>query len=142
MEINNNNTIRNNTFTGIKRNSTSEKVEQFKNVLIPEVHKCLAEVAERRVPENGIFTRLEANFPIPESTYMAALNIFSAAGETKDQRILSIGVHHPNSDKMFTNYLIKGTKKEILDYLKDSRNQKEVIESVFHLEQKAKEYYQ
>ena len=67
--------------------------------------------------------------------------ITHSAENPKDQRVLSVGVHHKNSDRMTSNILLKGTKEEILAYLKSEENTQTLIDTINHLSDKTDEYY-
>ena len=143
MEINGFNNY-NNSFSGINKGNgtvvSQEKKDKFQNVLMPNLCKAYYDLAEKEVSEYGFFGKVYAEFPIPETINKGQLYI---TPDTKDrtQRYLSIGVHHPNSDRMVSNFLLKGTKKEILDYIKDSKNYDEIINSAFNLSKEVDEFY-
>lgn len=116
------------------------KDERMK-ILIPECKKVLSDIAQREVPENGKFMRVYVDFEIPETMNKGIFTIEHDEKDPNKLRTLSLGVHHQNRDKLFSNYLLTGTKQEILDYLKDSANQDKLIETVNHLSEKTDDYY-
>ena len=81
------------------------------------------------------------SFAVPDTDNKALLGIEYDETEPKTQRRLFVGVHHNNSDRLTRNYLLKGTKTEILEYLKDDSNQQSIIDSVNTLSKKTDEYY-
>lgn len=115
--------------------------EQKMNILVPKTKEVLAETAEKQVPENGLFRKVFVSFSVPDTDNKALLGIEYDEAEPKTQRRLFVGVHHNNSDRLTQNYLLKGTKAEIIEYLKDGSNQQSIIESVTNLSKKTDEYY-
>lgn len=51
----------------------------------------------------------------------------------KTQRLFRVGVRHQHSDQITSQILKNGTKKEILDYLKDPKNSEAIKKSVIEL---------
>ncbi len=139
MNVNNSNNI---SFNGIGKGQAkvSEK-ESTTDILISKSREYLAQRAEREVPENGMFTRLFVAFDIPETQNEAIIAIEHDEKEPKTQRRLSIGVHNQYSDRMFSNYVLKGTKQEIIDYLNNKENQESIKTTVSSLSSKVDDYY-
>jgi hypothetical protein len=138
MEINNKNI----SFNGINKGQAkvSEKGD-VTNILVEKSRKHLLERAQREVPPNGPFTRLFVAFDIPNSLNEAVIAIEHDEKEPKTQRRLSIGVHHQYSDKVFSNYVLKGTKEDILNYLYDQENQESIKSTILNLSKKTDDYY-
>ncbi|MBR3604683.1 MAG: hypothetical protein IKL52_01490 [Candidatus Gastranaerophilales bacterium] len=57
----------------------------------------------------------------------------------KDQRVFSIGVSKLYNDKMAQEFVFKGTKREILDYLKSQDSKDEIYETILRLSNKIEE---
>ena len=138
MNINNNNI----SFSSIVKGQpkVSEKGSTT-DLLISKSREYLAQRAEREVPENGIFTRLFVAYDIPETNNEAIIAIEHDEKEPKTQRRLSIGVHNQHSDRLFSNYVLKGTKQEIINYLNNKENQETIKTTVSNLSAKVDEYY-
>ncbi|MCD7740426.1 MAG: hypothetical protein LUH11_03660 [Candidatus Gastranaerophilales bacterium] len=131
------------SFSGInkdKRTLMLSKEEQMP-ILIEKGAGVLNEKAQLQVPENGKFNRIFVAFNIPETPNEAVFTIEHDELNPKNSRRLSIGVHHNNMDRLFSNYVLKGTKQEILDYLKNKDNYKDILEIVNNLSEKTDEYY-
>lgn len=118
-----------------------EKLEKFKTKLIPNVTMGLKEMAERRMPENGPFTSFCVAFNIPTSSQNEGYIQISHNPKEKDKRILSTNVHHRNSDRIFSNIIMQGSKKEIMEFLSKSENHKIFEDSLLELSTKVDEYY-
>ncbi len=101
----------------------------------------LKDVSERAVPENGKFTNSFVTIELPESQNIALISIEPSAKEPKTQRILLVGVRNKYSDRIFSNYMFTGTKKEVLDYIDGGKNNSEIIESINTLSKKADDFY-
>ena len=74
--------------------SKDEKMQ----ILVPKGSDLLMQRVEREVPENGKFKKISVSFDIPDTQNKAQFFIEADAKDYKDKRILSIGVHHQNSD--------------------------------------------
>ncbi len=129
----------------LKPEKMETKMEPDKSQkLIFVLEKCkelLCEAAQRRMPENGKFSKFSIEFEVPETDNHGVLTIDFDANNPRDGRILSVGVHHKNSDRLISNILLTGTKKEILDKLASSEDMDELIEIVSHLSDKTDDYY-
>lgn len=138
MNVNNNNI----SFNGIgKGQQRVSKNESTTDLLITKSREYLAQRAEREVPENGAFTRIFVAYDIPDSQNEAVIAIEHDEKEPKTQRRLSIGVHNQHSDRLFSNYVLKGTKEEILNFLNNKENQETIKTTISNLSKKADEYY-
>lgn len=139
---NNNNNGYVNSFSGSNEGKPIMRTKEEKiKMLIPVCKQVLSDIAEREVPENGKFLKVYVDFPIPETMNEGILTIEHDEKDPKNLRRLSLGVHHQSKDRLFSNHLLTGTKKEIIDYLKDSSNQDKLIEFVSSLSDKNDEYY-
>lgn len=140
--INNNSNNYNKPFSGTNKDKPVmlDKEEKMK-ILTSKTKEVLSQAAEREVPENGRFSRVFVTFSVPESDNKAVFSIIHDDVDYKDKRQLSICVHRQNSDRMFSNFIMKGTKKEIIEFLNDERNNEELKQIVEHLSVKADDYY-
>ena len=140
--INNSSNNYNTPFSGTNKDKPVmlDKEEKMK-ILTAKTKEVLSQAAEREVPENGRFSRVFVTFSVPESDNKAVFSIIHDDVDYKDKRQLSIGVHRQNSDRMFSNFIMKGTKKEIIEFLNDERNNEELKQIVEHLSVKADDYY-
>lgn len=142
MNVNNNNNQYNTSFSNVPngRKEIMTKDEKM-NILVPKASNLLAQRAEREVPENGKFTKIFVAFDVPDTQNEALISIEADQGQPKDMRRLSIGVHRMNSDRITSNYMLKGTKREILDYLKKAEVNSEFIKTVYSLSDSVDDYY-
>ena len=117
-------------------NMGKPKVSQEKNLdnFVDGSCRHLAEIAEREVPENGKFLRVIMGFVVPEEPDKKAKIIISHDTlNPKTSRRLAIEVVKNNDDRAHKTYIFKGTKKEILDYLKDDKNYPKIVENIKQL---------
>ena len=131
--INNNFNSQNN---GQISNNKGQKLlsgDERLNIIVEDVQKILAERSEREVPENGKFLRVGMFFPIPDTSNEAVLSIVHDELEPKDKRRFEVGVRHKYSDKITSQDIISGTKKEIIEYLKNSNNKDVLKKTVLEL---------
>ena len=133
-----NNTI----FTGLKKeNPKMQNKEEQTEFVIGVVLEAMAKRIEYEVPENGKFNKLSVSCNVPETSNKAMLAIECDALEPKNSRRLSVGVRRKTSDRVISNYILKGTKKEILDYVKNPDNREEIIKTVNNLSESVDNYY-
>ena len=102
----------------LSKMTNEEKIYEF----APNAAKLLAKKAEYEVPENGQFGKCAISFNIPGTQNTAYYLVEHDILEPKDQRRFSIGAVRNGSDRMTSVQLIKGTKKEILEFLQDDKN--------------------
>ena len=91
--------------------------------------------------KNGKFRKIFVAFDIPQTQNEALITIEHDAIDPKTNRRLSVGVHRQNSDRITSNYIFKGPKKEVLDYLKNNDNQNELYKIVTDLSKSVDDYY-
>ena len=87
------------------------------------------------------FRKLFIAFDVPDSRHEALISISHDEIEPKNLRRVAVEVHHSNSDKFYTQYLFKGTKKEVMDFISNSDNKQEMLEIVENLSKKIDEDY-
>lgn len=125
-----------NSFKGIRKETGASNVQENKsdmNYFVNKTFEVLAQRVEKEVPENGKYRPIAVSFKIPETNNMVKFIVEYDEVNPKDFRRLFIGVQHVNSDKMVSYHLLKGTKKEILEYINNSDNIPKAIEFVGEL---------
>ena len=144
MDIKNNG-IYNNSFLGVNKSNDKMTLtpneENFKKVVVPKVHEFFSDMVEKQVPENGLFRKITLSFEVPDTNNIGVYSIEYDHKNPKVQRYLTLGVHHKNSDRLVSNIILKGTKQEILDYIKSHENQTKTIEMSKELSDKVDEFY-
>lgn len=142
MNVNNNYNQYNSSFSGIKKDKAPmpDKNETTK-LLVEKGMGILHKRAEREVPENGKFTRIFVAFDVPETQNEAMMAIEHDALNPKDLRRVSVGVHRLNSPRLESKYVFKGTKKEVLDFIKNKENLDKLFSSVNGLSDSVNDYY-
>lgn len=134
----------NNTFKSFFYGKSNHTENSKGTTLAPDTNKALTSLvttsqellfkrSEREVPENGQFKLVGALFDVPDSNNEALLSVGYDETNPKTQRLFRVGVRHQNSDQMTSQILKGGTKKEILDYLKDPKNAEAIKKSVMEL---------
>ena len=142
MNINSNNNQINTSFSGISDSKRKIMTKEEKmNILVTKASDLLAKRAEREVPENGKFRRIFVAFDVPDTQNEALISIEQDETQPKDMRRLSVGVHRLGSDRVTSNYIVKGTKKEIIEYLKKSEFKEEFTDTVNSLSHSVDDYY-
>jgi len=114
------------------------------NILKERASKCnkmLANLSERSVPENNKFQPVSVDYNLPDSQNMAKVTVECDYENPANQRRVSVGVHHKDRDRLISNYLFKGTKQEVINFLKDEKNQQQFVDSIKTLSAKTDEYY-
>lgn len=109
--------------------------------LVAKTMEFLSDRTEKEIPENGLFRKIFVAFDVPKTKNEALLLLEMDGEKPRTQRRLSVGVHHQNADRLTSNYLLKGTKKEIIEYLNNKDNKKEIIDAVKKLSDKTDDYY-
>ena len=107
--------------------------DEIIDLFIDKGTEHLANRAEREVPENGQFTHIFVAFDVPESENEAILEISHNPLDPKTKRNFSVNVHRKVSDMFVSQNLFTGTKKEMLEYLKNKDIQTNIASSVKEL---------
>lgn len=112
-----------------------EKLKEFNKKALAKI----VEDAEYQIPENGKCAPYIFHLNDGRAQNKIRYAIEYDPNEPKEQRIFSIGVSKLYSDKMVQEFVFKGTKKEILEYLKSQTSQDEIYETIVRLSNKAEE---
>ena len=103
--------------------------------------KILAKKAQFEVPENGKFSKVGIIFNIPNTQNLAHYNIEYDELEPTNTRRFSIGATRKGSDRLTSAYLIKGTKQEIIDFLKNEDNYTKFQETLKQVSKETDDYF-
>ncbi len=106
-----------------------------------KIFEILAQRAEREVPENGKFSQISSSFYIPESQNEAMLIAEFDPVEPRNLRRLSTGVRRQSGDRLTKSYIFKGTKKELIDFLREKNNQERFIKIMHQLSASVDRHY-
>ncbi len=117
--------------------SNKEKTKKSMNAALDYIK----ENAERRVPENGKYTKLMALFDINGTSNEARIAIEYDPVDPKNKRTVTAGVVRKGTDRLYTSYISTGTKKEILEFLNSKECPDTVYKSVKKLSSKVDEYF-
>ena len=121
---------------------------QIKN-LVKNSAEFFAQEGELLVPENGKFKTVTFSCNIPRTNNIFRYAIECDTKEPKDKRILSIGVHHKNSDRLqekaknnFLTFInIETGKVNVIYRLKDKKNYPEMCRALRSLSDKTDEFH-
>lgn len=101
--------------------------KSFPNIVKIHVKK-LYDRAEREVCEWGNFSDVVEKFEDPNGSEEYMLFITPSPNLQKPkERILNIGVQVPNTDRMFSMNIKRGEKKDILEFLANEENLRDII---------------
>lgn len=124
-----------------KETSKVQDSEEKMQFLTGRVCEVMADRIEKEVPENGKFSPLSVSWDVPETLNKALLRVEADALNPKDSRRLSVGAYRKGSDSVRSSYLLKGTKKEILDYVKNPENKETIIKVARQLSDSVDNHY-
>ena len=128
-------------FTGnLKRKPQVDNKEQI-NILAEKARAAMAERVEKEVPENGKFAKLSVSWSMPETLNKAVLAVEADAINSMDLRRFAVGSYRKGSDNIILGYLLKGTKKEILDFLNNPENTNKIILTAQQLSDSVDKHY-
>ncbi len=123
-------------FGAIKKETGASNVQEDKSDMdyfVNKTFEVLSQRVENEVPENGKYKPIAVSFKIPESVNTAKMIVGYDEVNPKDFRRLFVGVQRTGYDKMESYQLLKGTKKEILEYLNNPLNKGVVFKYIEEL---------
>jgi len=112
-----------------------EKLEDFNKKALDKI----VENAEFQLAENGKCAPYIFYLNDSYSQNRIRYAIEYDPNNPKEQRVFSIGVSKQYNDKMAQEFLFRGTKKEILEYLKSPEAQEEIYGTILKLVEKIEE---
>ena len=130
------------SFNGVKKQEgvNLSRNEVMKN-LVGDANDIFVEEIKQYVPENGKFrpVTFECNIPGTQNIFFYKVEYDSKNHQTG--RRFSVNVRHQNSDRLLSTYITKGTKAEIMEFLKDKNNHEKIIETMQKLSDSTDDYY-
>ena len=130
-----------NSFKGGFRANMDNRKEKNIGLFAVNGAKILAKKAQFEVPENGKFAKVGIIFNIPNTQNLAHYNIEYDELEPTNIRRFSIGATRKGSDRLTNAYLIKGTKQESVDFLKNEENNHKIQETLNQVSQETDDYF-
>lgn len=129
-------------FTGIKKEQQQVRSSKEQmDFLVSKAREVMTGRIENEVPENGKFAKLSVSWDVPDTLNKAMLTIEADALNPKDSRRLAVGSYRKGSDNIRLGYLLKGTKKEILEYIKSPESKEKLIETAYQLSDSVDKFY-
>ncbi len=141
MNINTNCNLYKTSFKAQKGNKDMQNIEEDYKILTKNLFNAMNLRVEREVPENGKFMPIAVSYKIPESQNIASCTIKYDPLNPKELRRLFYEVQRNGTDRTISEHILKGTKKEILEYLKKEERQTEFINSIKELSKETDDYY-
>lgn len=130
------------SFSGVRKETGKmPDKETVLNKIVTTSNGMLASAAEKQVPENGKFKPITIEYKIPDTVNMAKITIECDENEPKATRRLSVGVHHQNADRLISNYVFKGDKNQVIEYLNNADNAPDFVNTIKELSEKTDDYY-
>ena len=129
-------------FKGMQQQKEIKRTfEEIIKILVNNTTRFAALLTEKEVPRNGKFSPVSFSFNINETSNVGRFCTEYSAKNPEIERYLSLGVRHKNSDRLTSVYLTKGTKEEIISYLKDENNRPEIEKILAELSKKTDDYF-
>jgi len=116
-------------------------LEERLDKLFAKCKEAFVSELDRRLPQNGTFAQIGTALKIPGTNNVAILIISADSEDPKEKRNLQVGVKHQNSDRLISNYILNGTKQEIIDYLSNKKNDEEIKFLIKTLSKETDRYY-
>ena len=130
-----------NSFKGRFRVKMDTRKEKNIGLFAVNGAKILAKKAQFEVPENGKFAKVGIIFNIPNTQNLAHYNIEYDELEPAKIRRFSIGATRKGSDRLTSKHLTKGSKQEIIDFLKNEENNSRIQEALKQVSQETDDYF-
>lgn len=128
-------------FNTVKKTSKNIENDDEMLKLMNKCAKVLNDMAERQVPENNKFRKVFVAFDIPKTRNEALISISHDEIEPKNFRNVAVQVHNINSDKFYSKYIFKGTKNEVMNFIADTNNHKNILDTAMVLSKRVEEDY-
>lgn len=134
MNIDNIRTAQN--FTSTSKTTNEEKDEKMPT-LSENISKAIENIynrSERSVPENGKFTGIECQFPIPGSDIIGTIVFMCDDKEPKDKRYLFVRALGLYPDDSRSTMILNDTKENIRNYLISKEGKDEIQKAIVQLQ--------
>lgn len=98
--------------------------------------------ANNEVPYQGKFAKLSVSYKIPNTSNKFMVVIEHDEVSPENLRRISIGAHHENSDMTIKEYIFKGRREEVLDFLTKDEAKQQFLSGAIRLSGEVDKYYQ
>lgn len=85
-------------------------------VLIGGVLDCASNAAKRKLPPAGIFQKFSVGLYFPGEREIHGV-LFVEPGSNKNTRVVRVGVHRSQSDRLISNCFFFSSSQEVTDWL-------------------------
>ena len=104
------------------------------------VFQRVAEDAEKNIPEEGKFQRIICACNFMQERQEAFLSVLRTSN-SNNVCLVTLNMHRPLSDKIFTHYMFEGSKAEAINWLKDEKNIEKAYNQLTELAKKMENHY-
>ena len=145
--------IRNTKYTDISTKQTQKaQRKQPKVTLTPDEQlkilskkstEALKGMVEEHVPEKGkLHQKVSVSFDVPATNNCTSILVEESADNNLENRDLIVGVRHKLRDRQISRFLLtQKSKQDIINYLKNTDSQAEIIKNIKDLSDKTDDYY-
>lgn len=109
--------------------------KQKMNKLIRKTLEAMTLSVQKNVPQQGAFRQVGVRYQYPGNRFKGMLYVEEDRLQAGSCRLVA-AMYRIGEDRQVSNYLMKGTKEEILDYLKAEKTVSELIGVFAHLKKK------
>ena len=99
-----------------------------------------AENAEKNVPEEGKFQRIICACNFMKEGQEAFVTVLRTSN-SNNVCLVTLNMHRPLSDRIFTHYMLEGSKAEAVNWLRDEKNIELAFDELTELANKMENYY-
>ena len=126
--------LRGGTILENKLKEVNKEPSEFEKIHMISVKmmELLLEASQKRVPENGKFSKFSLTMQFPDERYFGTITV-DFGSNPRTERTVAVGVYPAASNRMVSNYVFWGTKKELLTWFSDSETADELANSFIHL---------
>ena len=105
-------------------------------LLVRTAAQTMQKRLQKEIPETGDFEKYGVSYRLLKTPYEICLAV-EPDSANPDNRRLTTNVWHTGDDRVVTNYIAKGSSKELVQKLKDSNTLSEITDSFLHLLERA-----
>ncbi len=124
-----------------EKNAAPETDAEKLELLMGKALDYLLQWLETQTPDSGHFKRSPVLFDIPGTRNVAFLEVQHHTTAPPAERSASVGVLRDGTDRMYSNFLMRGTKAEILEYLRAGERKAMLESSVMRLSRNVDKYW-
>ena len=119
----------------------NDKAKEILKKALHSTEQAVVDYVNENMAEEGRFEGFAYGFDLPFTENHMKYQFMADALSPEKSRRIAVGVFREGTDRLTSHYVFKGTKAEIIDFLKSEEGKEQIYASVIELSDKTDDYW-